>query len=210
MSKRQKIILVISLLLLLGIFARFGREWNYAIQIKLIEKKYDGLTMDGIPTARYTPNFSFDLQHFFGVDDAKTDVDGMNNPGNAEYSGKKIYFGENTPAGNKFRTFKMLWHGYRAIMSILRAYNKEGYDTLTKMINHYAPPADNNPNNTNYVASVAQEAGIGADDAASTWINSDKLRLVAKGIAKFEQGPKFFVTDVDTLLAYESLKIPAA
>ena len=203
----KKAVIILLFIFLIGLFARFGRDWHNQIQLKLIEKKYDGqYTTDQIPTARYAPNFSFDLQHLLGIDDKATASDGFNNPGNFRVSSVPWY-GKNTPSGNKFETFKMLWHGYRAIMSQLRVYNKKGYNTLSKMMNIYAPPSDNNPT-AKYIATVASDAGIGADDDASTWINSNKLMQVAKAIAKFEQKPGFFVADPDLLLAYESLKIP--
>ena len=81
-----------------------------------------------------------------------------NNPGNIRIS-KTIYLGEVQPSQDKaFKQFTKMEWGYRAMFVLLFTYHKNGYQTIRKMINRYAPPIDNNTEN--YVRLVAEWSGI--------------------------------------------------
>ena len=73
-----------------------------------------------------------------------------NNPGNIRTSPTN-WNGEVTEPGEKFERFSDMHMGVRASARILRTYGRKyGIDTINKIIDRYAPPEDNNPNNANY------------------------------------------------------------
>ena len=73
-----------------------------------------------------------------------------NNPGNIRTSPTN-WNGEVTEPGEEFERFSDMHMGVRASARILRTYGKKyGIDTINKIIDRYAPPEDNNPNNANY------------------------------------------------------------
>lgn len=115
---------------------------------------------------------------------------GANNPGNIRAGGGK-FIGEVTPAGDAFRSFVDLAHGYRAIGKIFHAYYKKGYTTLEKALNRYAPPSDNNPTD-NYIDYVAGKIKHPRNaDLKPILFDPKRLSELIAAVSKFEQGSKF-------------------
>ena len=84
-----------------------------------------------------------------------------NNPGNIRTS-STTWDGEVPNHGEKFEVFESMPYGIRASARILRTYgqSKYGIDTINKIIDRYAPPSDNNPNNANYARHVSNGSGF--------------------------------------------------
>ena len=76
----------------------------------------------------------------------------FNNPGNL----KDMKTG-------KFRTFTTPEEGYAALDQDLTAKGAKGFNTVSSIINRYAPPSDNNPT-ASYIANVARALKVGPND----------------------------------------------
>lgn len=117
----------------------------------------------------------------------------LNNPGNIRTSGI-AYKGEVQPSANpSFKQFQDMSYGFRAMASLLYNYiNSKGLNTIRKIINTYAPAADNN-NPDSYANFVASQTGIGIDDTLSTadftsFLFTPNILKIIRAMARIEQG----------------------
>ena len=85
----------------------------------------------------------------------------------------------------EFETFDKMEHGIRAMAVLIINYSKEGIDTISKIVNRYAPPSEN-PTNA-YVTNVADRTGFDPD-AVLDLHQKDDLLAVVKGMCDQEQG----------------------
>jgi len=65
-----------------------------------------------------------------------------NNPGNIRLT-SGYWLGEVSGSDPDFKTFKSMEWGYRAMFVLLKSYLDRGYNTITKILNRYAPPSEN-------------------------------------------------------------------
>ena len=112
-----------------------------------------------------------------------------NNPGNIRV-GTAQWDGEITKPGEAFERFESMPYGIRASARILRTYGKKyGIDTIKQIIDRYAPPVDNNPNNANYVRHVSNGSGFAPDEKID--LNDPKVLIkLLRPIFEFENGHK--------------------
>jgi hypothetical protein len=75
--------------------------------------------------------------------------------------------------------------GYRAMFKLLHNYIDKGFDTISKMINRWAPTNENNT--AAYINSIAKQTGISPDRLIT---KGDKERLIpiVTAMAKHENG----------------------
>jgi hypothetical protein len=121
-----------------------------------------------------------------------------NNPGNIvltfDGKGNKSYWqGEVDGSDSRFKTFRDMNHGYRAIFVTLNSYIKKGYDTIEKIINRYAPPHENET--TSYARTVSRMTGI-APDQPVTFNRPQDIIAIAEAISYVENGIKANPDDV--------------
>lgn len=92
-----------------------------------------------------------------------------NNPGNVEYSPTIAWKGQIGREG-VYLVFDTAENGIRAMARDLKTKIGSGYNTITKIINRYAPPEDNGgaAGVAAYVADVATRAGISATATVTT------------------------------------------
>lgn len=126
-----------------------------------------------------------------------------NNPGNIkinyDLSGKEItndlFKNEIRPSSDiPFRQFKSMVYGYRAMFKILFTYNKNGYDTISKAINRWAPPGENPT--LSYVISVSESAGINENTKINRH-SKEQMTAIVRAMSAFENGAQADVQDVD-------------
>ena len=112
-----------------------------------------------------------------------------NNPGNIRTSSTN-WNGEVTEPGEEFERFSDMHMGVRASVRILRTYGRKyGIDTINKIIDRYAPPEDNNPNNANYAKHVSNGSGFGVDEKID--LNDPQMLIkLMRPIFQFENGQK--------------------
>jgi len=110
-----------------------------------------------------------------------------NNPGNLEYNPHDPFLGLASPPNDgKWCKFTDPVYGIRAIMVVLHTYHvKYGFGTVAQMMNHYAPPSENNT--PAYVDAICQWNSWQPDQAldfgsAATYIG------FAQAIAVHESG----------------------
>ncbi|MFH6942409.1 hypothetical protein [Flavobacterium sp. FlaQc-50] len=110
-----------------------------------------------------------------------------NNPGNLvrtpdAWQGK-IPFPQSKDA--RFEQFTSLKWGLRAMLKDLIHDINKGKNTVTKLINEYAPKSENNT--AAYILRVCKSIGVKPDDKI-TAINNEFLTLLVRAILKVELG----------------------
>jgi hypothetical protein len=103
-----------------------------------------------------------------------------NNPGNLKITPLKwkgkIPFDKNTDG--VFEQFETMAYGIRAMLIDLKGdIEKDGLNTITKVINEYAPPSENLT--SNYINLVSKQMGIGPN----TVFKADRDTLIRLGSA---------------------------
>jgi hypothetical protein len=109
------------------------------------------------------------------------------NLGNIRNAGRK-YAGEITPTGNIYKKFDSWENGAGAMIAHLQRYINgtifnTKLNTITKIINVYAPPSEND--SRGYIAFVARESGIGANDVLES-TNSNQMWRLSKAMTRME------------------------
>jgi hypothetical protein len=104
-----------------------------------------------------------------------------NNPGNLRDEGDDW---EGSTGVNKgFTTFDTPQAGVRAMSKVLDTYHKDyGLNTISEIINRWAPPSENNT--TNYINTVSNLTGIDADTPLT---KDDRAKLI-KAMIRMEGG----------------------
>lgn len=126
-------------------------------------------------------------QDQYYVKGEKGDARGIinNNPGNLEYSKTNPWVGQTGDDG-RFAKFETPEHGIRALGRNLLSYQRQGIDTVSDIINRWAPPSDNN-NTDAYIQAVCAQLGVTPDqplDASSP----DTLKALCASIIQHENG----------------------
>ena len=100
-----------------------------------------------------------------------------NNPGNIRKT-STVWMGQIIPGSDAdFITFESMEWGYRAIFVLLDGYISKGFDTISKIINRYAPSSENDT--TAYINHVSTLTGINQN----TIINPDDMESMIKIVA---------------------------
>ncbi|EPG8282638.1 hypothetical protein WJD78_003222 [Klebsiella aerogenes] len=108
-----------------------------------------------------------------------------NNPGNLEASSSNPWVGQ-TGSDGRFAKFETPEHGIRALGRNLLSYQRQGIDTVSDIINRWAPPSDNN-DTAAYIKSVCTQLGVKADQPLDA-SNPDTLQALCAAIIKHENG----------------------
>ncbi|EPQ8724380.1 hypothetical protein ACUWYJ_003228 [Klebsiella aerogenes] len=108
-----------------------------------------------------------------------------NNPGNLEASSSNPWVGQ-TGSDGRFAQFETPEHGIRALGRNLLSYQRQGIDTVSDIINRWAPPSDNN-DTAAYIKSVCAQLGVKADQPLDA-SNPDTLQALCAAIIKHENG----------------------
>lgn len=108
-----------------------------------------------------------------------------NNPGNLEYSKTNPWMGQ-TGYDGRFAKFETPEHGIRALGRNLLSYQRQGIDTVTDIINRWAPPSDNN-NTDAYIKAVCAKLGVTEDQQLDA-SNPDTLKALCAAIIQHENG----------------------
>jgi hypothetical protein len=104
-----------------------------------------------------------------------------NNPGNIRPGDQWVGM---VGTNKNFVVFKDIHHGLRALSIDIANKINSGYNTITKIIERYAPPSENNT--PAYIAAASAMSGIGKD--AKLTANFDTLRKLMRAIVSHENG----------------------
>ncbi|ELC7865965.1 hypothetical protein ABK751_06330 [Escherichia coli] len=108
-----------------------------------------------------------------------------NNPGNLEYSKTNPWVGQTGDDG-RFAKFETPEHGIRALGRNLMSYQRQGIDTVSEIINRWAPPTDKN-DTMSYIKTVCEQLGVSADEPLDA-SNPDTLKALCAAIIHHENG----------------------
>ncbi|PHM40509.1 structural protein [Xenorhabdus szentirmaii] len=126
-----------------------------------------------------------------------------NNPGNIDHNPANKWQGQLPHDWNiekRFCRFESAEYGIRALMKLLLNYHKGGHNSISKIINRYAPSNENNT--TAYINGVARALNVDPFDKIE--VNKQTLIALAKSIIQHENGQQPYSDDVFTK-AYELL-----
>lgn len=107
------------------------------------------------------------------------------NPGNIEQN-SDVFQGEVIPSQDKrFKQFKTMAYGYRAMFVTLDTYRKRGHDTINKIINAWAPSVENHTKQ--YIECVEKWSGVPRDKILTDFSGDDYIAIVA-AMSRMENG----------------------
>lgn len=115
-----------------------------------------------------------------------------NNPGNLEASSSNPWVGQ-TGSDGRFAKFETPEHGIRALGRNLISYQRQGIDTVSDIINRWAPPSDNNDTSA-YIKAVCAQLGVTANQPLDA-SNPDTLQALCAAIIKHENGSQPYSAD---------------
>ena len=113
-----------------------------------------------------------------------------NNPGNIDYSVYNKWVGQigiETGVQNpRFAVFDTAENGIRALVKILRAYNKKyGAETISAIVSRYAPKSENKTDT--YAANVSKWAEW-PENKPIDFNNEDLMLRITKAFIRMENG----------------------
>ncbi|UPK82577.1 structural protein [Proteus vulgaris] len=113
-----------------------------------------------------------------------------NNPGNIDYNPRNKWKGlvgiETGVPNPRFCVFESAEYGIRAIYKLTQTYQRKyGLNSVSAIINKYAPPIENNT--TGYITRASKEIGVGINDKINTQSKQVAISL-AKAIVGVELG----------------------
>ncbi|MDX7999439.1 structural protein [Xenorhabdus sp. Reich] len=126
-----------------------------------------------------------------------------NNPGNIDHNPANKWQGQlphDRSIEKRFCRFETAEHGIRALIKLLINYHGNGYKSVAKMINRWAPPNENKT--LIYIKNVAQSLGV--DPLQIFELNKQTLIALAKAIIYHENGKQPYPDDV-FIRAFEML-----
>ena len=99
-----------------------------------------------------------------------------NNPLNIRHN-VDSFMGELRGDDQSFKTFASMAYGYRAAFVTLATYHSRGWDTIEKIVSHWAPQSENNTER--YIASVVKRSGIPRGCKLTLADGADYILIVA-------------------------------
>lgn len=108
-----------------------------------------------------------------------------NNPGNLEYSKTNPWVGQTGDDG-RFAKFETPEHGIRALGRNLLSYQRQGIDTVSDIVEKWAPKKDGN-DTAAYIKAVCAQLGVTADQQLDA-SNPDTLKALCAAIIHHENG----------------------
>lgn len=114
-----------------------------------------------------------------------------NNPGNIE-AGSNSWDGQAGSDG-RFAKFVTPEHGIRALGKNLLSYQRQGYDTVSEIVNRWAPASDGN-NTEAYIAALCKKLNVTPNDQLNM-SDINTLRQLCAGIIQHENGKQPYSDD---------------
>lgn len=114
-----------------------------------------------------------------------------NNPGNIE-AGSNSWDGQAGSDG-RFAKFVTPEHGIRALGKNLLSYQRQGYDTVSEIVNRWAPASDGN-NTEAYIAALCKKLNVTPNDQLNM-SDINTLRQLCAGIIQHENGKQPYSED---------------
>lgn len=117
------------------------------------------------------------------------------NPGNIEQN-SDVFQGEIIPSQDaRFKQFRTMAYGYRAMFITLDTYRKRGLNTITKIINAWAPSVENHTDQ--YIKCVEEWSNVPRNKALTQFSGDEYIAIVA-AMSRMENGCEADISDVLT------------
>lgn len=129
-----------------------------------------------------------------GSSGGNTRAERNNNPGNLNYAGQAGATLEDG-SGARFAKFGSTAEGVSALARQLQRYGERGLDTVSKIINKYAPSSENNTQA--YIDALSKRLGVSGDQKLDL-NDPGTLSNLIKGISRHESG-KDYLSDSDVM-----------
>jgi hypothetical protein len=115
-----------------------------------------------------------------------------NNPGNVERGRDKWKGMADEQTDPRFIEFDFMEYGVRAIVRILRSYNRRGVSTIEEIVETWAPSVENDTKA--YISTMEKVSGLAKTDKIN-FQDGDELMGVVKGIIIQENGQRWLPKD---------------
>ena len=99
-----------------------------------------------------------------------------NNPLNIRHN-RDNFQGEIKGTDKAFKTFSTMPYGYRAAFVTLATYNSRGWNTIEKIISHWAPTCENDTDA--YVSNVEKWSGVSRNQQLTLADGANYILIVA-------------------------------
>ncbi|KAA6300476.1 MAG: hypothetical protein EZS26_000524 [Candidatus Ordinivivax streblomastigis] len=99
-----------------------------------------------------------------------------NNPLNIRHNAD-VFQGEIKGNDKSFKTFSTMPYGYRAAFVTLATYLSREWNTIEKIITHWAPPSENDTNG--YINNVEKWSGVPRNKVLTAADGADYILIVA-------------------------------
>lgn len=155
-------------------------------QSSFLESLNSAITGIGLEIKPVFETFNSALDSVFDGGGDKSQPRGIrnNNAGNLEYTGEPWKGLDNPPSDGRFMRFTTPIYGLRALARLLMNYQiRYGLNTVSKIIDRWAPPHENNT--TAYKNAVAGAVGVGVNQEINV---RTKLPQLVAAIVKHENG----------------------
>lgn len=134
-------------------------------------------------------------------------ADQNNNPLNIRFSSGNNWVGKGADNGSGFEQFDTPEHGLRAGFKLMRNQIENGNDTISSLVNKWAPSGDNN-NPVQYAQSVSKATGIPLDQKIDP-NNPQQMTSIAKAMAT-QEGYGRQIDDSQAERAWNSVGDPSS
>jgi hypothetical protein len=115
-----------------------------------------------------------------------------NNPLNIRHNAD-VFQGETKGNDKSFKTFSTMPYGYRAAFVTLHTYLTRGWNTVEKIISHWAPPSENETEK--YITHVEKWSGVPRDKELTAAGGADYILIVA-AMSFIENGKNADISEV--------------
>ncbi|QTL41000.1 structural protein [Xenorhabdus budapestensis] len=118
-----------------------------------------------------------------------------NNPGNIDHNPANKWQGQlphDEKIEKRFCRFESPEYGIRALMKLLCNYHKGGHNSVSKIINRYAPNSENNT--TAYINSVAKTLNV--DQFEKITLDKSTLIALTRSIIQHENGKQPYADEI--------------
>ena len=123
-----------------------------------------------------------------------------NNPLNIRHNAD-VFQGETKGNDKSFKTFSTMPYGYRAAFVTLATYLSRGWNTIEKIISHWAPPNENDTEK--YIANVEKWSGIPRDKELTATDGADYIMIVS-AMSFMENGKNADINQIKAGFALQS------
>lgn len=130
-----------------------------------------------------------------------------NNPANIRYSAFNNWKGQ-IGESNGFAVFDTLENGTRAQLIVMRSKINRGVDTISSIINEWAPFGDGDNNPVRYAQNVEAWTGIGMYKKLS-FSDQNDIEKIARAITRQEHGISALNDQTEMLVTKEYMKLVA-